>query len=74
MENTDNIKFSDLMRGRVVSKTVDMTITKIEKDYLNEIFTKNEKILKKFPDTAETTSKIQLINRGFYYDTYIFYY
>lgn len=65
-----NLSFSELMRGRLMTQTKDVSLSNIEKKQLQYIFKKDFKILNKF----KNVNNFQLVDRNFFYDLYKFSY
>lgn len=74
MEQQNNINFSDLMMGRVVQQSKNLTISNVEKLYLSSIFEDDFYLSTHFPDNEKVLSTIKTLDKNFFYDIYKFSY
>lgn len=68
MEDTNNLNFSQMLQGRIISNTQNFSLSRIEMEYLKDIFEKDPKISTKFKNVSD----IEIIDRNFFYDLYSF--
>lgn len=70
MDN-ENIDFEDLLVNRIVESSQDVTLSSLEKEYLEEVL-KTDKFLSKYVSSAEFFNSIEVIEKTFSYYIYTF--
>lgn len=74
MEQQNDINFSDLMMGRVVQQTKNLTISNVEKLYISDLFKDDFYLSTNFSDIEKVLSTIKTLDKNFFYDIYKFSY
>jgi hypothetical protein len=65
-----NLSFSELFQGRLISETIDVSISRVELDQIKFIFEDHFKLSRLFK--SDKLSNITLVDRNFLYDSFKF--